>query len=144
MQSEIGNQLKNVAKEAMRATREYKLGEAAQEYLETQRKLLYMLHMEKEEISLHPTRKKIPFKGEIVILSAEEWDDLETAYQERLSDLVECQKIIEQLEEIQEKYYKLTNFDNFIKVNSSAYDVDDFEKIRDRFEDEFCEDEPEY
>lgn len=144
MKSVIGNQLKNVAKEAMRATHEYRLGEAAQEYLETQRKMLYMLHLEREEISLHPTRKKIPFKGEIVILSAEEWDDFETAYQERLSDLLECQNLIEELEEIKGRYYELTDLANFIKVDNNSYDADNFEKVRDRFEREFCEEEPEY
>ncbi len=143
MKCVIGNQLKNVAKEAMRATLEYKLGDAAREYLETQRKMLYMLHLEREEISLHPTRKKIPFKGEIVILSAEEWDDFETAYQERLSDLLECQKMIEDLEEIKGRYYELTDLANFIKADNNSYDADNFEKVRDRFEGEFCEEEPE-
>lgn len=149
MKNEIEYQVKELAKEAMRATQEYRLGEAAQEYLETQRKIMYTLNLEKDDIELHPTRVKLPFRGkEIVILPADEWEDYEIQYQEKLENLYQAYGIIDRMSDDLAEYRAQYDLSNYIKDSKRACDMDDFEWIRERFKDVYDEDledeEPEY
>lgn len=144
MKDDIGNQLKALAKEAMRETHEYMLGEAAREYLETQRKIMYTLNLEKDDIELHPTRVKLPFRGkEIVILPADEWEDYEIQYQENLENLCEAYRAIDSISDNLAVYRERYDLSKYIKDSKRACDVDDFERTRERFKDVY-DDEPEY
>lgn len=140
MENEIKEQVKALAKEAMRDTYAHCLGEAAREYLETQRKIMYALHLKKEEITLHPVRTKLPFKGDIVILPANEWDDYEAEFQAILGDLEVAYRLIDELQGTAEKYHKMVDFDHYLKVNKLSCDVDDFERVRERFQENYGED----
>lgn len=140
MENEIKVQVKALAKEAMRETYAYCLGAAAKDYLETQRKIMYTLYLEKEGIALQPVRTKLPFKGDIVILSANEWDDYEAEFQAVLGNLEETYRIIDKLQDTAEKYHKMVDFDNYLKVNKLSCDINDFERVRERFQKTYDED----
>ena len=146
MKDEIQNQLKALAKEAMRETHEYMLGEAARDYLETQRKIMYTLNLEKDDIELHPTRVKLPFRGkEVIILPANEWENYEIQYQENLENLYEAYRAIDSMNGKLATYRERFDLSKYIKDKRMECDTADFERIRDRFKDIYDEDdEPEY
>lgn len=146
MKDEIKNQLKALAKEAMRETHEYMLGEAAREYLETQRKIMYTLNLEKNDIELHPTRVKLPFRGkEVIILPANEWEDYEIQYQENLENLYEAYRAIDGISGDLAAYRERYDLSRYIKDKRRECDTADFERIRDHFKDMYDDDdEPEY
>lgn len=93
------------------------------------------------------TIKRTKRKGKsLVVIDAEEWGKYDNWVGECLGDLMTARAIIEQIKpvfnEYREEYEKKHsfNFDNYIKSQVASYDADDFERVRDKFEDEYFKD----
>lgn len=82
----------------------------------------------------------------VVVMDTEEWENYQNWISECLGDLFTARKLIERMKPVFNEYHKdfeekhSFNFNSYIKSQVASYDADDFERVRDRFEDEYFKD----
>lgn len=82
----------------------------------------------------------------LVMMDAEEWEKYDNWVGECLGDLMTARAIIEHIKPVFDEYHEAYeekhsfNFDSYIKSQVASYDAEDFERIRDKFEDEYFKD----
>lgn len=83
---------------------------------------------------------------QVVIIDADEWNQFDTWVSECLGDLMTAREIIDLMQPVYDEFYReyqskhKINFDDYTVVQLTLYDADEFEKVRDRFEDEYFKD----
>lgn len=117
-------------------------------YEEVQKMRHIFLDLRLEDYLLMPKHiKKGTDKGtKIVKVPLEEWNQYNDKVAECLGDLYTIRKIVEYMEpvyvEFHAAYEKAHNlsFDEYMKTVITSYDADEFERVRERFENDFYED----
>ncbi len=91
--------------------------------------------------------ERIKRKGkQAVLIDADEWSRFDEWVGQCLGDLMTAREIIGKMKPVFDEYYteyqnkhKL-NFDDNVTVQLVSYDTDEFERVRDKFEDEYFKD----
>lgn len=83
---------------------------------------------------------------QVAIIDADEWSRFDEWVGECLGDLMTAREIISKMKPVFDEYYTEyqnnhnCNFENSMTVQLASYDADDFERVRDKFEDEYFKD----
>ena len=94
-------------------------------------------------LTVERTKRK---RKSAVIIDADEWELYDNWVEGCLEDLMTAREIIKCMKPVFDEYYKdyeekhSINFDNYIKSQVASYDADAFERVRDKFEDEYFKD----
>lgn len=130
MNQAIYKQLQEIQEATQEATNEAELSERTQKYLELQRQILFEAFQDIEEITPHPTIVKLPFnKRKIALLDFKEWEDFYEYTQDALNNLLQAYKEIDYLQSRLEKLDTHTSFDDYMKQQLKAWDMEQFEKV---------------
>ena len=100
-----------------------------------------------EDYILMPRTERIRQNGkEYIKMSKEDWDTYIDDVSIALGDLMTARDLIKTMkpvfDEYREEYEKAHDFtfDDYIKMCEISYDADEFERVRDRFEEEYFKD----
>ena len=100
-----------------------------------------------EDYILMPRTERIRQNGkEYIKMSKEDWDTYIDDVSIALGDLMTARDLIKTMkpvfDEYREEYEKAHDFtfDDYIKMCEVSYDADEFERVRDRFEEEYFKD----
>ena len=100
-----------------------------------------------EDYILMPRTERIRQNGkEYIKISKEDWDTYIDDVSIALGDLMTARDLIKTMkpvfDEYREEYEKAHDFtfDDYIKMCEVSYDADEFERVRDRFEEEYFKD----
>jgi hypothetical protein len=80
---------------------------------------------------------------QVAIIDADEWNQFDEWVSECLGDLMTAREVIDLMQPVYDEFYgeyqskHNINFDDYMAVQLASYDTDEFERIRDRFEDEY-------
>lgn len=103
--------------------------------------------MECEDYAPRCRVERIRHKGkQAVLIDADEWNRFDEWVGECLGDLMTAREIIGVMKPVFDEYYTeyqnkhKFNFDDYMTVQLASYDTDEFERVRDRFEDEYYKD----
>lgn len=81
--------------------------------------------------------KRSLYRGKpVVLMEQEAWDNYQSEVKEILQALLYAHKQIEYFKQVQYQETKIP-FDDYIKKEVLDYDADDFEKVRDRFDETY-------
>lgn len=79
----------------------------------------------------------------VAIIDADEWNQFDTWVSECLGDLMTARGIIDLMQPVYDEFYgeyqskHNISFDDYMAVQLASCDADEFERVRDRFEDEY-------
>lgn len=82
----------------------------------------------------------------VAIIDADEWNQFDVWISECLGDLMTAREIIDLMQPVYDEFYgeyqskHNMSFDDYMTIQLASYDADDFERIRDKFEDEYFKD----
>lgn len=83
---------------------------------------------------------------QVAIIDADEWNQFDEWVSECLGDLTTAREIIDLMQPVYDEFYgeyqrkHNISFDDYLTVQLASYDADDFERVRDKFEDEYFKD----
>ncbi len=103
--------------------------------------------MECEDYAPRCRVERIRRKGkQVAIIDADEWSRFDEWVSECLGDLMTAREIIDLMQPVYDEFYREyqsnhnISFDDYTMVQLASYDADDFERVRDKFEDEYFKD----
>lgn len=112
------------------------------EEIQKERKILFDLCL--EDYFLLPIITEQKRKGKVYIyMSKSAWTDFLEQISKSLGDLEIAREIIGIMEPVYTEYHKTyeenhsLNFDDYMRASIAAYDADEFEHVRDMFEEEY-------
>ena len=118
------------------------------EEVKRERRMFYELCM--DDYLYLPNVQKEKHKGQSVIMISEsEWNYFMEMLSQCLGDLLTARELVKTMQsvynEFHEEYERLHNIkvEDYIKIQVALCDTEDFEKVRDRFEEEFYNDSDE-
>lgn len=116
-------------------------------YNEVQKMRHILFDLYCEDYILMPRTERIRQNGkEYIKMSKEDWDTYIDDVSIALGDLMTARDLIKTMkpvfDEYREEYEKAHDFtfDDYIKMCEVSYDADEFERVRDRFEEEYFKD----
>lgn len=91
-----------------------------------------------------PDYERTQYKGrKAIIIREKDWADYLEAVSECLGDLLTARELAKSMQSVYDEFHgeyeKRHNFsfDKYMKMQVASYDTEDFEKVRERFENEF-------
>ena len=113
-------------------------------YREVQRMRRILFDLCLEDYIREPEIVKTKWKGkEVILLSPDEWKTYQTQVSEAVGDLFEAREIIQTMKPVFDEYaaeYEAKHnisFDEYMNLAAVSYDADEFERVREQFENEY-------
>ena len=113
-------------------------------YREVQRMRRILFDLCLEDYIREPEIVKTKWKGkEVILMSLDEWKTYQTQVSEALGDLFEAREIIQTMRPVFDEYaseYEAKHnisFDEYMNLAAVSYDADEFERVREQFENEY-------
>ena len=113
-------------------------------YREVQRMRRILFDLCLEDYIREPEIVKTKWKGkEVILMSLDEWKTYQTQVSEVLGDLFEAREIIQTMKPVFGEYaaeYEAKHnisFDDYMNLAAVSYDADEFERVREQFENEY-------
>ena len=123
-----------------------KLEQYLYETVKEERRLFYELCY--DDYLYLPAYERTQHKGmRAIIIQEKDWENYLEAVSECLGDLLTARELVKSMQSVYDEFYREYekrhnfSFDKYMKMQVASYDTEDFEKVRERFENEFYKNE---
>ncbi|MCD8224464.1 MAG: hypothetical protein LUC99_06410 [Clostridiales bacterium] len=113
-------------------------------YDEVQKERHILFDVRAEDYFLIPCTIEKRYKGKkVIVITKEAWERHMEQLSVTLGDLTTARDLIERMKAVYEEYHEEYeskhgfDFDEYIKMSTASYDAEEFERVRERFEEEY-------